>query len=30
MRHDNTNENWDDINPGSLSRYILWEYRDLN
>ena len=30
MRHDNSNENWDQINPGSLSRYILWEYKNIN
>jgi len=23
-------EKWDEINPGSLSRYILWEYKDLD
>lgn len=24
------NENWDEINPGSLSRYILWNKKTLN
>ena len=25
------NENWNDpLSPGALSRYILWEYTDLN
>ena len=23
-------EMWDKINPGSLSRFILWEYKDLD
>ena len=23
-------EKWDQINPGSLSRYVLWEYKSLN
>ena len=23
-RHDNKRENWDEINPGALSRWILW------
>lgn len=24
------NENWDEINPGSLSRYILWNKKTIN
>jgi hypothetical protein len=24
------NEDWSKINPGSLSRYILWEFVDLD
>lgn len=23
-------ENWNEINPASASRYILWEYKDLD
>jgi len=23
-------ETWGEINPGSLSRFILWEYKDLD
>lgn len=29
-RHNNPREDWTKINPGSLSRYILWEFKDLN
>ena len=29
-RHNNSREDWSKINPGSLSRYILWEYKDLD
>jgi hypothetical protein len=25
-----TNENWDEINSGSLARFILWNDRDLD
>lgn len=24
------NEKWDEINPGSLSRWILWEFKSLD
>ena len=29
-RHNNGREDWTKINPGSLSRYILWENKDLD
>ena len=29
-RHNNSREDWTKINPGSLSRYILWENKDLD
>ena len=29
-RHNNSREDWAKINPGSLSRYILWEFTDLD
>jgi len=29
QRH-KSRENWSEINPGSLSRWILWEFKDLN
>lgn len=29
-RHSKLNENWDDYTaPGTLSRFLLWEYEDL-
>ena len=29
-RHNNSREDWTKINPGSASRYILWENKDLD
>jgi hypothetical protein len=30
LKRHSVNENWDAINPGSLSRYILWSAKTLS
>ena len=30
LKRHSVNENWDVVNPGSLSAYLLWNTKDIN